>query len=48
MLPENLIKLAVVGCLHGNLDEMYSSLKFSEAKNQIKIDAVFCCGDFQV
>lgn len=37
------MKIAVVGCLHGLLDQMYDDI----AKSGHHIDLVLCCGDFQ-
>ena len=39
-------KVAVVGCVHGELDTIYSSLKSKDGK--VSVDLVLVCGDFQV
>ena len=39
--------IAVVGCLHGDVDKMYTDLRSWEVANEVKIDVVLCCGDFQ-
>ena len=40
--------IAVIGCLHGLLDKMYSDLlNWQNTNNGEKIDLVICCGDFQ-
>ena len=39
--------VAQVGCLHGELDKMYSKLREWENLNGKTIDVVLCCGDFQ-
>lgn len=41
-------QIAIEGCLHGELTKVYNTLKMSEEKNNIKIDFVLICGDFQV
>ncbi|ETW28723.1 hypothetical protein C923_04765 [Plasmodium falciparum UGT5.1] len=39
--------IAVVGCTHGELDLIYSTLEKIEEENKIKVDLLICCGDFQ-
>ncbi|SOV18076.1 RNA lariat debranching enzyme, putative [Plasmodium sp. gorilla clade G2] len=39
--------IAVVGCTHGELDLIYSTLEKIEEENKIKVDILICCGDFQ-
>ncbi|XP_065211972.1 lariat debranching enzyme B isoform X1 [Planococcus citri] len=39
------MKIAIVGCAHGKLDQIYDNLK-RDHRNE-KIDLVICCGDFQ-
>ena len=39
--------IAVEGCLHGELDSLYQAVQKCEAINDIKVDLVICCGDFQ-
>ena len=41
------MKIAVEGCCHGELDKIYETLQFLEKKENIKIDLLLCCGDFQ-
>lgn len=41
------MKIAIEGCCHGELDTIYSTLKFLESENDIKIDLLIICGDFQ-
>lgn len=41
------MKIAVEGCAHGELDNIYASIKEVEEKENIKIDLLICCGDFQ-
>ena len=41
-------QVVIEGCGHGELDKIYSSIKFLEEKENIKIDLLICCGDFQV
>lgn len=35
------------GCCHGELDTIYAALQKIEEQEQIKIDLLICCGDFQ-
>ncbi|XP_059075892.1 lariat debranching enzyme isoform X2 [Cryptomeria japonica] len=39
--------IAVEGCAHGDLDNIYASLQHLEESENIKIDLLICCGDFQ-
>nr|CDI51944.1 related to lariat-debranching enzyme [Melanopsichium pennsylvanicum 4] len=41
------MKLAIQGCSHGELDAIYSSLLRTERQQNISIDALLLCGDFQ-
>lgn len=41
------MKIAVEGCCHGELDAIYQTLEHLEQKNNIKIDLLLICGDFQ-
>lgn len=41
------VKIAVIGCIHGELDSVYSAIEELERAKSIKIDAVICPGDFQ-
>ncbi|KAI9288254.1 lariat debranching enzyme, C-terminal domain-containing protein [Umbelopsis sp. AD052] len=41
------MKIAVEGCCHGQLDDIYGSIRLLEHKEGIKIDLVLICGDFQ-
>ncbi|KAL4350660.1 hypothetical protein HN51_032363 [Arachis hypogaea] len=41
------MKIAVEGCMHGELDNVYKTLKHLEETQNIKIDLLLCCGDFQ-
>ena len=41
------LTVAVEGCAHGNLDEIYDSLLQTQQQNEINIDLLLCCGDFQ-
>ncbi|KAH8853973.1 Lariat debranching enzyme B [Schistosoma japonicum] len=42
-----MVKVCVVGCLHGELDCVYSDIAEAEQQGQFKTDLVLCCGDFQ-
>lgn len=41
------MKIAVEGCAHGELEKIYETIAFLEAKNNVKVDLLLCCGDFQ-
>jgi hypothetical protein len=41
-------QIAVEGCMHGELDKVYDTLRRLEEAEGIKIDLLLCCGDFQV
>lgn len=46
------LRVAVVGCSHGTLDDIYASVERCDEearkKGQREVDLVICCGDFQV
>ena len=41
------MKIAVEGCCHWELDKIYETIAFLEEKENIKVDLLLCCGDFQ-
>lgn len=41
------IQIAVEGCCHGELDEIYTQVQKYESMAKIKIDVLLICGDFQ-
>ncbi|KAK9809956.1 hypothetical protein WJX72_002497 [[Myrmecia] bisecta] len=41
------LRVAVEGCCHGELDKIYETMQALERKQNIKIDLLICCGDFQ-
>ncbi|KAG9445831.1 hypothetical protein H6P81_011959 [Aristolochia fimbriata] len=41
------MKIAVEGCMHGDLDNVYATLLHLEKVENTKIDLLICCGDFQ-
>ncbi|KAL6637753.1 hypothetical protein ACP70R_025325 [Stipagrostis hirtigluma subsp. patula] len=41
------MKIAVEGCMHGDLDKVYDTLRQLEETEGVKIDLLLCCGDFQ-
>lgn len=41
------LKVAVIGCAHGELDGIYAAIRETEEKSGIKVDVVLCAGDFQ-
>ena len=40
--------VAVEGCGHGELDQIYESLEYTEKQYGRKVQLLICCGDFQV
>jgi len=41
------MKIAVIGCAHGEIDMILNNVKSYERLNNCKIDLIICCGDFQ-
>jgi Calcineurin-like phosphoesterase len=41
------VHVAIVGCAHGKLDDIYNSIAYMEEEKGIKISLLLCCGDFQ-
>ncbi|CAI0376587.1 unnamed protein product [Linum tenue] len=41
------MKIAVEGCMHGDLDIVYQTIQHLEKLQDIKVDLLLCCGDFQ-
>eukprot|EP00002_Diphylleia_rotans_P013852 TRINITY_DN2698_c0_g1_i4.p1 TRINITY_DN2698_c0_g1~~TRINITY_DN2698_c0_g1_i4.p1 ORF type:complete len:146 (-),score=23.97 TRINITY_DN2698_c0_g1_i4:815-1252(-) len=41
------MKIAVQGCAHGELDHIYESIRIAEQRENIRVDLLLCCGDFQ-
>lgn len=41
------MKVAVVGCVHGELDAMYAAIREAERARGISVELVICAGDFQ-
>ncbi|KAI8353277.1 lariat debranching enzyme, C-terminal domain-containing protein [Choanephora cucurbitarum] len=41
------MKIAIEGCCHGRLDDIYGAIQLLEQKENCKIDLVLICGDFQ-
>ncbi|XP_045178356.2 lariat debranching enzyme A-like [Mercenaria mercenaria] len=41
------MKIAVEGCCHGELDNIYQTIEYLEKKNNVKVDLLLICGDFQ-
>lgn len=42
------MKIAVEGCCHGELDNIYATIAAAEQQHGFKVDVLLCCGDFQV
>ena len=41
------MKIAVEGCAHGELETIYAALENIQRRDNITIDLLICCGDFQ-
>ncbi|XP_054470729.1 lariat debranching enzyme [Anoplopoma fimbria] len=41
------MKIAVEGCCHGELDKIYETIAYLEKKEEVKVELLLCCGDFQ-
>ncbi|CAL2028945.1 unnamed protein product [Caenorhabditis brenneri] len=41
------VKIAVVGCSHGEMDAIYETMAMIEEKKGYKFDLLICCGDYQ-
>lgn len=41
------MKIAVEGCAHGELERIYETIGIIEKQENVKIDLLLCCGDFQ-
>ncbi|KAI9341377.1 lariat debranching enzyme, C-terminal domain-containing protein [Obelidium mucronatum] len=41
------MRVAIEGCLHGELDKVYAAIKQVEDKEGFKVDLLIVCGDFQ-
>src|SRR3989338_6208025 len=41
------LRVAVVGCVHGELEKVYESIVNIEKLHGVKTDLIICCGDFQ-
>ena len=41
------MRIAVEGCAHGELNKIYECIKHIELRENMKVDLLICCGDFQ-
>uniref|UniRef100_A0A1I7TD38 DBR1 domain-containing protein n=1 Tax=Caenorhabditis tropicalis TaxID=1561998 RepID=A0A1I7TD38_9PELO len=41
------VRIAVVGCSHGEMDAIYETMAKIEEKKNYKFDLLICCGDYQ-
>lgn len=41
------MKIAIEGCAHGELEKIYDCIQTIQDRENIKIDLLICCGDFQ-
>lgn len=39
--------IAVEGCAHGELQQIYQAVLGLERQRNVKVDLLICCGDFQ-
>lgn len=46
-MKEGRMLVAVEGCAHGELEHIYKTIKAIEERDDIKVDLLLCCGDFQ-
>lgn len=44
---DDAMKVAIEGCAHGDLTTIYNSIKHTEEANNMTVDLLICCGDFQ-
>lgn len=44
---KRLVRIAIQGCCHGELDRIYASCQEHERTTGHKLDLLLCCGDFQ-
>ncbi|TYZ67453.1 hypothetical protein PybrP1_011386, partial [[Pythium] brassicae (nom. inval.)] len=44
----NMVRVAVVGCAHGLLDDIYATVRFvNELEPERPVELLLCCGDFE-
>lgn len=41
------MRIAIEGCAHGELENIYETIKELEQQEGFKVDLLLCCGDFQ-
>lgn len=41
------LNVAVEGCCHGELDRIYQTIQELEQENDLKVDLLLICGDFE-
>lgn len=41
------MKIAIEGCAHGELQQIYDTIEFIQSTENVKVDLLICCGDFQ-
>lgn len=41
------MKIAIEGCMHGDLNNVYATLLHLQQLQNTQIDLLICCGDFQ-
>ncbi|CAF1711808.1 unnamed protein product [Brassica napus] len=41
------MKIAIEGCMHGDLDNVYKTIQHHKQIHNTKVDLLLCCGDFQ-
>lgn len=46
LLP-HAVQIAIEGCCHGELDAIYTHIAQMEQRDNLKVDLLLICGDFQ-
>ena len=46
-MTEDTLHIAVEGCCHGELDNIYAAIEHAQRTQGVKVDLLICCGDFQ-
>lgn len=41
------MKVAIVGCAHGEIEHIYESIQTMESNENYKVNLLICCGDYQ-
>ena len=41
------MRIAVIGCTHGQLDQIYEAVAARTQQDGVETDLIICCGDFE-